>query len=134
MPLFSFYLKMAFPQLNSGIKMIALTTKILKATTGEEAKKLFESVKGSVLQSKLKRKLIESSDPSNLDPKLSFLHPQLKSPIYTPPDTSKYLIPRLAKWQLISDNMAKMEDGILKEYRERRKEGKGKEKKNKYPF
>ena len=114
--------------------MIALTTKILKATTGEEAKKLFESVKGSVLQSKLKKKLIELSDPSNLDPKLSFLHPQLKSPVYTPPDTSKYLAPRLAKWQLISDNMAKMEDGILKEYRERRREGKGKEKKNKYPF
>lgn len=131
--------------------MAALTKKILKATTSEEAKKIFESVKGSVLQSKLKKKLIESStlsseafntltidpltlNPLTIDPKLSFLQAQVKAPVYTQPNPSKYLTPRLAKWQLISDNLAKMDDGILREYRERRREGKGKEKKNKYPF
>ena len=131
--------QMTFPQLNSGSRMAALAKKILQAATSEEAKKIFQSVKGSVLQSKLKRKLIEiestsSSTPLNLNPKLSFLQAPIKSPIYTPPDPSKFLAHRLAKWQLISDNMAKMEDTILKEYRERRSEGKWKEKKNKYPF
>jgi hypothetical protein len=147
---------MAFPQLNSGSRMAALTTRILKATTSQEAQKLFESVKGSVLQSKLKRKLIESFNPTRksiesfdptrksidsfdptkiiIDPKLSFLQPKIKAPVYAPPETSKYLTPRHAKWQLISENMAKMDDSILKEYRERRRDGKGKEKKNKYPF
>lgn len=132
---------MTFPQLNGGSKMAALATKILKATTSEEAKKIFESVKGSVLQSKLKKKLLESSSCGlssesfgSFNPNLSFLQPEIKSPVYTPPNPSKYLTPRLAKWQLISDNLAKMDDGILKEYRERRREGKGKEKKNKYPF
>lgn len=120
--------------------MAALTAKILQATTSEEAKKIFETVQSSVLQSKLKKKLIESAGPAAAIPdpeklsKLSFLQPQIKSPTYTPPDTAKYLTPRLVKWQLISDNLAKMDDGILKEYRERRREGKGKEKKNKYPF
>lgn len=116
--------------------MAALVTKILKATTSEEAKKLFGSVKGSVLQSKLKKKLLDSSSESfgSFNPNLTFLQPETKSPVYIPPNPSKYLTPRLAKWQLISDNLAKMDDGILKEYRERRREGKGKEKKNKYPF
>jgi hypothetical protein len=113
--------------------MTALTTRILKAATSEEAKKLFDGVKGSVLQSKLKRKLIESND-SELDPKLSFLQAEIKSPSYLPPDNSKYLAARMNKWQLISENMAKMDSVILKEYRERRRESKEKGKKNKNPF
>ena len=114
--------------------MTALTSKILKAATTEEAKKLYESVKGSVLQSKLKRKLIESTHPDAIDTKLSFLRSQPKSPTYKLPDSSKYLGPRMAKWQTIAENLAKMDEVILKEYRERRREGKDKEKKNKNPF
>lgn len=113
--------------------MTALTTKILRATSSEEAQKLFAGVKGSVLQSKLKRKLIESS-ATGLDPKLSFLQAEIKKPCYLPPDNSKHLTARFNKWQLISENMAKMDSVILKEYRDRRRESKEKGKKNKNPF
>lgn len=124
---------MAIPQLNAGTRMLELTAKILRAATTEEAQKIFESVKGSVLQSKLKRKLIESS-AGILSPTLTFLQPPIKSPVYRLPNSTKHLIARQNKWQMIAENLAKMDDGILKEYRERRREGREKEKKNKYPF
>lgn len=124
---------MAIPQLNAGTRMLELTTKILRSATTEGARKIFENVKGSVLQSKLKRKLIESS-AGTLPPTLTFLQSPIKSPVYRPPNSTRHLNARAAKWQMIAENLAKMDDGILKEYRERRREGKEKEKKNRYPF
>ena len=122
---------MAFLQLNPASKITALAAKILAASTPTEAKSLFFGLKGGLLRSRLKKKLIQSGDPSKL---AEFLMPAPKSPVFLPPNQEKAAQSRLTKWQQISDNLLKMDSVILKEYRERRLEFKTKSKKNNYPF
>lgn len=124
---------MTFPQLNAGTRLISLTNKIISASTPEESKKLFFSVKGGLLRSRLKKKIIQS--PREDDSMLSFLIPKPKSPVFLPPSKpEKTLQARQSKWLQISDNLLKMDSVILKEYREKRKEFKTKSKRNNYPF
>lgn len=82
------------------------------------------------MRSRLKKKVIESALPEKEILFAFLLKPEPKRPKYLPPDTQKYLQPRLAKWQQISDNLDKMDSVILKEFRERRAELRSKSKKN----
>lgn len=127
---------MTFPQLNAGSRIAALSAKILSAATPAEAKNLFFSLKGGLLRSRLKKHLINVTGNANNGKSLiDFLIPPPKKPVFLPPSTEKAAIQaRLAKWQQISDNLAKMDSVILKEWRERRAEYKTKSKKNNYPF
>ena len=130
---------MTFPQLNAGSRIATLAAKILSAATPEEAKNLFFSMKGGILRSRLKKHLINANFNANNvnsgNSKIDFLIPPPKNPVFLPPSTEKAALQaRLAKWHQISDNLAKMDTVILKEWRERRAEYKSKSKKNNYPF
>lgn len=122
---------MTFVQLNAGSRIAALATKIISAPSPQDAKNLFFSLKGGLLRSRLKKKLLETGDKTAL---AEFLLPAPKSPVFLPPNRETALQSRLAKWQQISDNLAKMETVTVKEYRERRAEFKTKTKRNNYPF
>lgn len=125
---------MPFPHLNVGSRLSALTTKFLQSKSSTEAESLYSSLKGSIMRSRLKKKLIASQVPDKETIFGFLLKPEAKAPRYAPPNPQTYLQPRLAKWQQIADNLAKMDDVILKAYRERRAEFKSKSKKNNYPF
>ena len=114
--------------------MASLTAKLLQSKSSTEAQALYSSVKGALMRSHLKKKVIESQIDGKADLFAFLLRPETKSPTYLPPNPDTYLQPRMAKWQQISNNLAKMDTVILKEYRERRAEFKIKAKKNNNPF
>ena len=130
---------MGFPQLKPGRAISLLTDRILTAATPLDAQKIFSSVKGGVRQNRLKRRLFAATcnelKVEQKNANISFLNPVQDSPrpSFKLPDTDKFIKPRLAKWQLIAENLAKMDSVILKEYRERRQEAKSKSK-NSNPF
>ena len=124
-----------------------------------EAEKIFKGIGGVAARSQLRKKVIErltSPSPNdhriegarsesfnaNNTPSLNlnssipdFLKPaQSPRPPFKLPDRQKFLDLRQSKWQLISDNLAKMDTVILKEYRERRRENKEKNGAKKFPF
>lgn len=125
---------MAFPQFNAGVKIAALASKFLQSKSSLEAESFYKSIKSISKRSRLKKKVIESTQPDK-DTVFSFLlRPEPKSQNFTPPNPEPRLQVRFAKWQQISDNLAKMDSVILKEYRERRAEFKARSKKNMNPF
>lgn len=150
---------MAIPQLNPASKMNFLVTKIIQKLSDPnkctEAEIIFKRTNGFVAKSQLKRKIIERlssievsacKDKNNMDLNAKnvnvntlksipdFLKPtQNPRPVFKLPDRQKFLKTREAKWQLVSDNLAKMDSVILEEYKERRKDYKNKSKKT-FPF
>lgn len=125
---------MPFPNLNVGSRLSVLTAKFLQSKSASEAESIYFSQKGSILRSRLKKNLIAAQIDGKNEIFGFLLRPPAKDPRYLAPNPQTYLQPRLAKWQQISDNLAKMDSVILKEYRERRADFKAKSKKNNNPF
>lgn len=134
---------MTFPQLNPAGRLSRLAARIVQSKSVEEAKGIISSVQGAVMQSKLKRKVMAErkentlplgSSGDSINHLSTLFQRDLKVQSFKQPNSQLYLAPRQAKWQLISDNLAKMDEVTMREYRERRREGKSKAKKNNYPF
>lgn len=126
-----------------------------------EAEKIFKGIGGVVARSQLRKKVIERLTNSSLSDRIEgvdiegariegvnvkntlnlnssipdFLKPtQTPRPPFKLPDRQKFLDLRQTKWQMVSENLAKMDTVILKEYRERRRENKGKSGGKSFPF